>query len=449
MPVVQFVGQSMLDTDNRAANSSRLINCHREAVGGRSSHVLKSVLGTSAFADIDAAFLRAIAQIEGSMYVVLGGRFYKISSAGVITNIGPVSDSIETTISGNNGLVTIVAGGSYYTWDGATLSQPATGAFSDFGSVTFIGQRTLLTERNGRRFQWSGVADAATLGGLDFATTESRDDSNLRAIPIGGAVWFFKELSIERWYQSGDTSFLSPISGGTIDTGLKAYGLVSAFPNGAAFVGNDNIVYMASAGGLQPISTVAVETSVSQNDPTHVFYYEDEGHKFCVVRFSDRPAWVYDISMGEWHERAETEDFTAWSAVGCVLAYGAYHIGSITGGIFKLERNSVDGSIPLVRQATGMTLRLDGNRFRVASLEFLGRVGRADLGRPAAMIMQLSKDYGETWSDERTASMGDIGDYSTRMIFRRLGLFRAVTPRVQWADQTDLTIDADATVVIA
>lgn len=437
MPLVEFVGQSSQDSDNKSANTSRLINCYEEITGGRTGRVLKSVPGMQDFAALTSPLVRDMAQIDGVIYAVAGGDFFSVTSAGVVTDLGNVTDSVDTTISGNNGVVTIAADGNYYTWDGATLTEPTAGAFSDFGSVTFIGQRTVLTEAGGRRVQWSDVADPDTLGGLDFATTEARDDNNLRAVAFGSFLWIFKERSLERWYLTGQDDIFAPLAGGALDVGLKAYRLITQTPRSLFFVGSDNKVYLAS-GDIQPVSTIAVETAIFQGSPTACFYYQDEGHEFCVIKFDDRASWVYDISTGRWHERAEGLDLGPWSATASVEAFGSFYVGDAFGRVRKLSQTQLDGTTPLIRQATGNSLWMEGNRFRVKKMEILARMGRGDV----SVALEVSEDFGETFGDPKVRSFGATGRYENRAVWRNLGQFRQITPRISWSDAAQTPIDA-------
>jgi hypothetical protein len=56
------------------------------------------------------------------------------------------------------------------------------------------------------------------------------------------------------------------------------------------------------------------------------------------------------------------------------------------------------------------------------------------------IMVQVSRDYGKTWSPERWVSAGKKGEFDRRVILRQLGQFRAggyvklaVTDPVQWA----------------
>ena len=435
MPAFPLVPQSEQDSDNRSANTARMVNCYIEPNG--SEVVIKSVLGTVAFASLAGAFPRAVAEIGDAIFIAQGGRLYEISVSGTIQDRGVIVDSLETTISGNDSNVTVVAGGRYFVWDGTTLSEPTTGAFSSFGSVSYFGSLTVLTELNGSRVQWSDVFDPTTLGGLSFATADAYDDKILRGISVSGAFWIMKETSLERWYQNG--ADLAPVAGGSRQIGLKAYNLVGLLPDGAFFVSSDGHVRLLSS-SFQIISNRAVETAIEQGDATHCFYYQDEGHGFCVVRFSDRPSWVFDLATGLWHERAESDTLEPWSAVGSARAQGDWYVPALSGPVYKLSRVHEDATGPLIRQVTSKTMENDGARFRISRFEAQARTGHSNLGRDASIMLEMSRDFGETWSDPKVRSLGGIGDHGQRMVWRRLGQFRQATARLSWSDVSELPV---------
>lgn len=433
---IEFVGQSARDSDSTWSNSSRLLNFYREPVGD-SKIILKSVLGTEAFATVTGATCRAAEAVAGNLYVAQGSRLWRVTPAGVVTDLGPIADG-PTTISSNNGQVTVTAGGNYYLWDGSTLSEPTAGAFSEFGSVTFLGQLTVLTELNGRRVQWSDVADPDTLDGLNFATTETRDDNNLRALPIAGGIWFFKEQSIERWYQDG--SDLAAVPGGTIDTGLAGVDLITSLPDGAFFVGRDGKVYLVRGGQMQPVSTVPVETSVAYEDPLRCFYYQDEGHEICVIQFADRPSWCFDISTREWHERTEGNNLDQWTAQTCVQFNGGFYAFAPQ-GIYRLTRNNVDATGPLIRRAVGRTFGGEG-RFKINLLKFNATVGRSEV--PVLMELRMSRDEGNTWGLPIIRDLGALGGYGREITYRQLGQYRQATAEVTISNAREVTLDSVA-----
>jgi len=323
MSKIEFFGMSMRDSDNIAANPARLVNLYREPIAGVGGAVLKSVMATTSFAPMDIAFGQAIASVNGGLYAVADGVAYSVSSAGVETALGTLGGS-SATIAGNNGNVTFVCGGVYGVWDGTAWSIPATGAFSGFGSHDYIGNYTVLTEAGGSRFQWSNIADPKTLGGLNFSTADGRDDKCIRPIGLNGALYIFKQTSFEVWYLTGGAGAeaFERQSGGVVDVGLRAHDLICKMPQGAFFVGSDGRANILS-GQVKPVSIPAVETSIRDEKPLSCWTYEDEGHTFCGISFQGRPAWVYDVSTGEWHERASGINSGAWPTTSSAKHNGA------------------------------------------------------------------------------------------------------------------------------
>jgi hypothetical protein len=220
-----------------------------------------------------------------------------------------------------------------------------------------------------------------------------------------------------------------------------------------------------------------VETSIATSWPSSVGFYRDEGHEFCVVRFDNRPAWVLDISTGEWHERGEGE-YAPWSLTHISEGYSGFVGGTDRGELVHLGPYFKDYNGPLIRDAIGRTLDNGFRGFRVARAELMGNVGAIDLtgsddgilaveggfvlvdGAPLAVegvvpddaakvILRASADYGKTWQAPRVGDFGRLGEYNTRCVFRSLGRFERFTPRVTWADPQNVTIDAIMDVEIA
>jgi hypothetical protein len=452
---IEFVGGSSADSTSPPVNTSRLINLYREPVdlGGLTRFILRDVPGQTQIADLGGAFLRALRWVNGDVYAVRGGLLYLIGADGTFWSLDSVLDDVNTDIAGLAGSVLVVAGGRYYVWDGVSLTQPTGAAFTSFGSVTTLGNYALFTELNGRRIQWSALADAKTFDGLDFATTEARDDNNIRGIVIGGQYWVFKERSIEIWYQTGlaTVDAFARLQGGLLDFGLWGFNLVAKARDSAFFVGSDGVVYLTSGSTPVPISTRPVEASIREDEPTHCYYYEQDGHKFCVIRFSDRPAWVFDIATGEWHERASGRTFLPWGAVACVEAQqGKFWVGDISGVISKLEDTKTDDGGTLFRRAISRTLVVNHDWFRGKEFEIEGAYGyQGPVSSDAQIAISFSADGGATFGTERFLDIGRLGEYEQRALVRSFGRFRQLTAQIDITHQFNIPIYADANLEIA
>lgn len=439
MPVLQFFGQSSRDSDNIAANPSRLVNMYREPVpeGGRGVAVLKSVLGLEAFADLPGVFTRAMGEFDGRLFAVVSGKLQEIAANGTASDRGAIADDENTSISANNGAVTVVAAGQYYLWNGSALTNPAAGAFSSFGSHEYIGNYTVLTEKDGRRFQWSDIADASDLPGLNFSTADGRDDKLIRPFAINGVLYLFKETSHEVWYVTGGlgAEAFERQAGGVVDIGLKGHNLITRLPGAAFFVGDDNRAHLVS-GAVQPVSIPAVETAIKECRPRSCFTYEDEGHTFCVITFSDCAAWVYDVALGEWHERAEGVLLDPWTATASAKFNGAWYCGRDDGSILRFATVGTDNGGALVREATSRTLYQDGQRFTVNELELFPRQGFQN----ATIELEISRDGGLIWTPPKPRQIGPVGNYGGRVIWRALGQCRQITARVRFSEAQRFTM---------
>jgi len=443
MPQIEFVGQSARDGDAITANPSRLINCYREVVvsGGRSAYNIKSVLGTQDFVSLPNLFIRALSVVGDKLFAAANGTLYEVGAD--FQDIGTIEDDAATTIAGNEGKVTVTCGGEYFLWDGATLTNPTPGAFSNFGALDYIGGYTVLTERAGRRFQWSDQADPSDLPGLNFATADGKDDNLIRPLALNGMLYLFKELSYEVWYLTGEAgaNVFARQAGGVVDVGLKSHNLITKIQGGAFMVGSDNRAHIISANAT-PVSIPPVETAIRQSTPRACFTYEDEGHTFCVITFVDAPAWVYDVATGEWHERAQGADLQPWAVTCSVLWRGEWHCGNDDGSIRRFARVPSDGALPLVREMTSRTLYQDGQRFRVSELELFPRQGLTS----GLLELFVSRDGGMTWTEGKAREIGPIGNYAGRVIWRQLGLCRSLTVRARVSEVDPFSMLAEGRV---
>lgn len=442
MPVIKFVGQSAQDSDNIAADPSRLVNVYRERAG-TGVPWLKSVPGMVHITTLPGVFITAMGNVDGKLYMVCGGRLYRVSPNGSTDGLGEV-DHGPASIAGNNGKVTVQAGDRYFVYDGTAISEPTSGAFNKIGSVEYFENYTILTQRDGRMFQWSKLGDASELPGLSFSTADGRDDNLVRAFALHGQLFLFKGLSHELWYNSGaaGAEAFARVAGGVRDIGLKSHDLICRFVGGAFMVGSDNRASLVTPGGLQPVSTPAVETAIKLMGPRCCVSYEDEGHTFCAIIFADAPAWVYDIATGEWHERAYGANLGPWRVSASARLGDDWVVGDNQGSIAALRRSNVDGSAPLVREATSRTLYVDGQRTTLRELEFFPRQGL----QSGAMSVAISRDGGMTYGPWKTRPTGEQGQYGRRVIWRQLGQARSVTAKVRWTEPFDMSISSQARV---
>lgn len=209
------------------------------------------------------------------------------------------------------------------------------------------------------------------------------------------------------------------------------------------------------------ISTHAVEFAIqgySDVSDAFAYSYQAEGHSFYVLTFpAGNATWVYDVSTQLWHERAYRDPTTG--ALGrhrsnCHMYFGGEHVvGDYeNGNIYALDLDCYtdNGNIlPAIRAAGHVAdsdyMFLYWHSMQVDIEAGVGLV--TGQGIAPVIMLDWSDDGGHTWSNEKWASMGAIGKYSARAIWKRLGRSRDRIPRITITDPVKRVIlGAQATI---
>jgi hypothetical protein len=407
---------------------------------------LLATIGTS------GAYRGAHVAGNGVLYVVIGNTLYSVSISWNATALGTLLTSIGmVSIDDNTASILCVVDGEYgYSWDWAssTFTQITDAIFTGFGGATQVayvdtqfvfiaptGNTLFLSPQN-----WiPGVA----FDGTQFATTESKNDSLLAIVNSHENIWLFGSEHAEVWYDAGNAYPVfpyNPISGGILEYGTVAAFSLARMNQTVLWLGADDkghgIVYMAN--GYQPtrISTHAVEDAIqgySTLADAVGYCYQSNGHTFYVLNFTAGNAtWVYDLTTQLWHERAYNSSGQLGRHRGQVhaFAYGVHVVGDYqNGNLYQLDENGFydnGNAITRMRAAPHLTDGLKHTFYSSFQLDMQVGVGLDGIaqGTNPQVILQWSDDGGYTWSNEKWAPFGAIGQRKTRALWRRLGKSR-------------------------
>lgn len=440
---MELFGASALDTSAVAAHPGRLFNlwADRVAEGGRTRRLLRSVPGMVEYHNFAASPIRALFRRDDELFAVAGATLARRTSGGSNAVCGAVVGTGTADMSRNGTDVTVAAGDVYYRWNGTTLTTPSV-PVTTAASVSFLAGRTIVTSR-GQIFCWSDVANAGSFPGLNVATAEQRDDDIVRGLVSGGVLFLFGERSIEMWApDSFGSAAFGLIGGGVIDRGLKGFNLIQPVGGGFFFVADDDIAYLMGGSTLRAVSIAAVNTALKAGTATSCEYWEDRGHKFAAIVFSDRPAWVFDLTTEEWFERGEGE-FGVWRASRSVEVASGWIVGAADGRAYTLT-GMTDAGATLRRVAVSYPLYNDGAHFTLAELELFSEVGTAG----HTVTLDTSRNR-RTFGNARTEALFTGRDDGEGAIFRQLGRAKDMTARITLTGSVDVPIYADARVRLA
>ncbi len=438
-----------------SAGAQRTVNLYLEAfeTGPRKQNVARLVgtPGLTLRATLGNGQLRGVHRAStGQLFVVSNSTVYEVDSSWTATaRTGTLATNAGRVTMADNGTTLEIGDGTTTGYQVALAAGSAVSAVAadcPGGHVTWQDGYFVRTKPSTGQFQISGL-NADTWDALDVATAEGRPDNLVMVLSVNRMLWLFGEQTTEVWYNSGDADFpFARNQSAFLDTGTVSAGTCVRANGSVAWVGNDEhgqgTVWAAQGYEAVRISTHAVELALGgykRLSEASAFSYQQNGHEFyqLSVPASDTDpggTWVYDFSAPPgwgWHERtwlgpAGEEPHRAW--VGCV-AFGHVVVGDRENGkLYTYDLNVYeDAGQPIRRLRQTAHVSQDEKRIRFSSFELQAEVGvglSTGQGEAPIVVLQWSPDGGHTWSNEHEASLGAIGAYRNRAIWRRLGVGR-------------------------
>ena len=449
-----YVARSVNAVDNR------MVNLYPEATpeNGKTAGFLNRAPGLRFLATLGGGPVRGLWQFGAYGYAVSGNTLYRVDSAWTATVLGTVSGSGPVSMSDNGTQLFVACNPRSYIYN-ATTSVFAEITDPDFpGAVTvgYLDGYFVFNEPNSQKIWVTQLLDGTSVDPSDFASAEGSPDGLLAVAIDHREAWLFGTNTVEVWYDSGAAAFpLERIQGAFNELGCAAPYSVAKMDNGLFWLGSDargnGMVYRANGYTGQRISTHAVEYAIQSYatiSDAIGYTYQQDGHSFYVLLFPTGDAtWVYDVATGGWHERARFENGQFYRhASNCQMNYnGEIVVGDYDNGnlyAFDLDVYADNGN-PQKWLRSWRALSSDQNTLKRTAQHSLQLDCETGVGlatgqgsNPQAML-RWSDDGGHTWSNEHWTSMGAIGSFGTRAIWRRLGMTEKIRDRVYEVSGTD------------
>ncbi len=441
-------------------SSQRLINVFAEPQPREAKFPL-FVLPTEGlirFTTLPDGPFRGALRFNDVSYVVSGLNVYRVDVSGTETSCGVISGGGLVTMADNGSQVVICVPETGQAWvvEGTTLTQVTDADFVSASSVTVLDGFHIFSQSNTTRFFISALLDATSYDGLDFASAEASPDNIVRVQRVGRLLWIFGERTIEFWSNTGAADFpFQRISGELIERGCAARDSVAVWQSTPFWLGDNRLVYRGEGGRAERISTYAIEQAISGYErvsDARAAIVEREGHTFYVLTFpSARPnggaTWVYDATVGVWHER-ESEGYGGiWRCSGAWEFGGATIAGDANDGrLYVLDPTAAteDGD-PIIRTWVGVPQHKEMRRLFFTRLALDCETGIGALtgqGSDPQVWLRISQDGGRTYGPALWGSVGRRGQYRTTIEWRRLGAARDVVFQFGFSDPVLLTVYA-------
>lgn len=463
---VHFVGPSyQYPTVNfDAQRSVNFYPVKSDVENSQTIDLLRATPGLEIFTTLGDGPVRGIYTVRGRTFAVSGFSFYELFIDGTSTNYGTVFFANPVVSISDNGVQLCVVGGNNgYIFTLATniLQQINSDGWHGADTVTFLDGYFIWNWPGTSQYYVSALYDGLTIDPLAFASVSSSTNNVVAVKALHQNLWVFGTESVEIEYDNGDLFFpFSRIQGVFIEYGCAAPLSVVSIANTLLWLGKDSkgqaVVWMAN--GYQPerVSTQAIEYSINEyGDITgaSAWAYQSEGQFFYCLNLPGPGTTIsFDITQKQWHERAfwnvNSGLYEQHRAICHTFSFNNHLVGDYQNGNVYIQSSDIyddyGNIIRRMRTAPHMLNNLDyvfHDSFQLDMETGVGLDGSPGIEDSNPLVLlSTSSDGGHTWSSEREASLGKIGAYKTRAIWRRLGRARDRVNKVVTSSRTKINI---------
>jgi hypothetical protein len=471
MPAIPFCGQTYSDKTLNA-NAQRSINWYPFLSPTEQNPKRIVMYPTPDFylARIPASgtgTIRGMLSINNNLYFVAGNKFYQFTptsptapllTQGTLTSLGTLN-----TASGNCSIVTNtvqiiisdgVSGYVYNISSSAFTTIATTGAFPTTGVTNFTYQDGFVIAANNasKTVIISNALDGTTWNALSIDNIYSFPDNIVAVFSDGLQLYVFGPKFTEVQYDAGTFPYpFARVQGVLIKAGLAAAQSICLVGNTIMFLASDiaGKAYVAALNGYstEPLSTAPINEQFerySKVSDAFGYTYREGDNQFYIITFPTAGVtWAFDIRSKMWHERAYLGGvdlptyYVTWN--------GQHVVSDASGNLYIMSQDYpstgdafLSVTIPSPRVRTCQHLMNDGNTIFMNELHVDMETGLVNANMtssglaianysgnsPAMATLEISRDGGHKWYNVGERSMGLMGQYLKRLVWRKLGRFR-------------------------
>lgn len=388
---------------------------------------------------------RGIHEMADIPYTVNGDTLYKVVetiTGGVasysLVSLGTISGTARVSMADNGTqLMVLVPGGDGYIYNHVTdvFAQITDSDFDANGNpqfVVFVDAYFVCTTDT-KKFTCSAPNDGLSWNALDFGTAESDPDITVAPIVFKNQLFIAGSQTIEAFQNIGGADFPFQRTGLFLQKGVYApYSLVNAQDTFMWVGGGENegpSIWALSGNDTAKISTTPIDNLLQnlthqQLEGIYAWVYSQNGAYFIGFTLPTTTL-VFDMTSKRWHERRSilNGELSRYRVSAICKAYNQIICGDFVDGrigridpiVFTEYGNTI------IRRVATQPFVNNMKAIFVPSLELTVESGVGnDAVVDPVITMERSRD-GKTWSDPRVRSIGKVGEYDRRAIWRRCG----------------------------
>ena len=295
------------------------------------------------------------------------------------------------------------------------------------------------------RFYISSLYDGLTWDALDFTTANSIPDKLIRVFSDHGELIAFQDTATSFFGNTGAADFpFGRIQGADAEWGLASRDSVVKFDNSVAFLSKNRMgeVVIGKLAGrqFQKLSTPDMDkiiNSYSVVTDAVAFSYLLGAHPMYQINFPSAGfSWSFDGTTSIWSKRKSSmierqicERGTPYLAKIIMSDYNVGRLYKLNSATLTENGSAIEGEIIGEHWDTELGY-ISIDRIR---LDFEVGTG-VDTAPATQVMMQLSRDGGNTYGVEQWRSAGLLGEYRTLVEWRRQGTMRRLNAKFRITD---------------
>lgn len=402
------------------------------------------------------------------LIVVSGSTVYRVGLGGTYRAVGSILKSKGVLKCISNGQQVLILNpdgcGDGFVYDGSgvkKLTDPDWVALKAT-SIVFHDGYAIANKPGTGQYYISGTYDFTTWNALDFATAEAKPDDLVHIESDKNLGWLFGTRTLEVIQTTGNSDFpFEPLRSAFSYFGAYA-GTVQRIDNTIIWFGRNeqggkSILALSGAADPQQISDDRINEWLDSVPLPEIqqalsFSCWYRGHAWYVLTFPTLETFgrtlVYDATAGrffEWSTYCDSNDKHGRFRGNFQIGFAGLNIvgDSLSGALFQMDKTyHLDGVLPIKRTRRIDTMGADLEWVSYSALQAELETGEGTPGQDYTMELRFSNDRGRSWSHSIPKSIGEGGEYSKDVVWRRLGRSKRRSWEINTTAQRDHRINA-------
>lgn len=408
---------------------------------------LRGSPGLELFSDLGTQPCVGAIEVDGAGYIITKTGLYRVFPDGGSHQFATFSLGVRVSVATNG--IHIVATDGQRIWSYAIRTDEqsrydTSAAYVNFAveltsdpnyypaeTVTFL-DGFLIFGRTGTNQFYNTEQYSLTVLGSAFSQAETNPDDVVAVLQDNQVLNVIGVKTSEFWTDVGvgDSPF-QRVQGGTVGHGAASAYSVASNKGNVFMLALEGVVYAHQGYSARPISKPEVEDEIRKRDASSAtaYCYDDAGHPYYVLNldaFGDAPAitLVYDLSTNLWHRRSDAT-YGRHRASCAMNVFGKVLVGDFSSGkVYRIgpDLYSNDGD-PLIAEIITAQVPPFGGEYadyNLFEMEMDAGLGNADCPIPQ-IGLEVSDDDGKTFGNQRLKDVGAIGEFKTKIRWRRNG----------------------------